>query len=332
MYLVWFRALFYRLGPVSASCQASDRARLRLGQPQRIIHGNRPPTHVRVQRAWTTIEADSGAMEQREVENSAMVPNRIRKASLPHSLIALTVCSVVGASYTANSFCVVKAGVEKARDGVAQEGTNAKGPSDLQKLQASAWDTLRRGNYTEAEELFRQLVSSLARTREHEQVLAYCHEGLAWALVLTGKADQALISANASLKLREGPPVASPPEIARSLRVLGRIEVARANCNLAQQYFMRAAAIWERESGPNSLEIAPCLNGIAEALRAYGRYEQALPLYKRAIEIVTKVDGDDSPLLADALNGLADSYCHTLKYELAEASAKKALTLVPKQA
>src|SRR5947209_15904870 len=53
----------------------------------------------------------------------------------------------------------------------------------------------------------------------------------------------------------------------------------------AESFFLRAAALWERELGPDSQDLASCLNNLAAVYRDQGRYPEAESLYLRSLSM-----------------------------------------------
>ncbi|TMC03728.1 MAG: tetratricopeptide repeat protein [Chloroflexi bacterium] len=67
----------------------------------------------------------------------------------------------------------------------------------------------------------------------------------------------------------------------------------------------RALAIWERVVGPDHLDLAFRLHGLARLLRAQGELQAARPLFERAVAIRERVLGSDHPHTAISLGDLA---------------------------
>jgi tetratricopeptide (TPR) repeat protein/transcriptional regulator with XRE-family HTH domain len=101
----------------------------------------------------------------------------------------------------------------------------------------------------------------------------------------------------------------------------------RARYSEAEPLYQRALRIRERHLGPEHLDLADPLNGLAELYRQQGKYEQAEPLFLRALSIREQHLGTEHPDTARNLNNLAILYWQQSKYEQAEPLFQRALSI-----
>jgi tetratricopeptide (TPR) repeat protein/transcriptional regulator with XRE-family HTH domain len=80
----------------------------------------------------------------------------------------------------------------------------------------------------------------------------------------------------------------------------------RAQYQQAESLYQLALRLLEQAFGPEHLEVASCVDGLAILYFRQGKYEQAEPLYRRALQIWEQALGPEHPLVAHALEGLGD--------------------------
>src|SRR5438874_1533109 len=73
----------------------------------------------------------------------------------------------------------------------------------------------------------------------------------------------------------------------------------------AERLYLRALAIFEREAGPDSYDMAVNLNNLAALYQAEGKVSEAERRLVRALKIKEKLLGPDHPEVATTLNNLA---------------------------
>jgi tetratricopeptide (TPR) repeat protein len=92
---------------------------------------------------------------------------------------------------------------------------------------------------------------------------------------------------------------------------------------LAQQTLVT----WEKQFGPDHVNVATALNKLAVLYYARGRYADAEPLYKRSLAIREEALGPDHPDVAQSLNNLAALYANLGRYPDAEALLKRSVAI-----
>ncbi len=105
----------------------------------------------------------------------------------------------------------------------------------------------------------------------------------------------------------------------------------RARYGEAESLYLRALHIQEQMLGPDQLDTATSLNGLASLYWRQGKYAQAEPLFLRALHIREQQLGPDHPHLAYSLNGLANLYAEQGKYAQAEPLFQRALRIRERQ-
>jgi class 3 adenylate cyclase/tetratricopeptide (TPR) repeat protein len=99
----------------------------------------------------------------------------------------------------------------------------------------------------------------------------------------------------------------------------------RGDYRTAEALLVRALTIRERVLGPNHLDVAVGLTGLAIVLDEQGRHGDSIPLFTRALAIREKALGADHPSVAKSLSNLAFAYENMDQQEQAEALYARAL-------
>jgi tetratricopeptide (TPR) repeat protein len=99
----------------------------------------------------------------------------------------------------------------------------------------------------------------------------------------------------------------------------------RARYAEAEPLYHRALHMWEQQLGPDHLQVAYPLNGLAILYKEQGQYDKAEPLYHRALRIVEQELGFEHPQVADSLNNLGELYREQSRYAEAELLYQRAL-------
>ncbi len=115
------------------------------------------------------------------------------------------------------------------------------------------------------------------------------------------------------------------PEAARLLHETGYYLEERAQYMRAEQLLLRSKELYERLLGHEHLDVANCLNSLAELYRAQSRYAEAEPLCEHALVLREKILPPDHLQIAQSLNNLAAIYCNQERYAEAEALYQRAL-------
>ncbi len=91
----------------------------------------------------------------------------------------------------------------------------------------------------------------------------------------------------------------------------------------AEPLMRQALELYEEALGPDHLEVASCLNGLATLSQRQGRYAVAEPLYQRALTIRESSLGPEHPQVADTLIDLAVLFWRQGRYAEAEPLYKR---------
>lgn len=89
----------------------------------------------------------------------------------------------------------------------------------------------------------------------------------------------------------------------------------------------RVLALFEKNHGPDHVEVAKTLNNIANLYAAMGEHEKAEPYQDRSVDTFVKALGPDDPNGAESLRRLAQQYSRAGKYAKAAALFRRALAL-----
>ncbi|KFE63733.1 CHAT domain-containing tetratricopeptide repeat protein [Hyalangium minutum] len=139
--------------------------------------------------------------------------------------------------------------------------------------------------------------------------------------------SEALVQAQHALTLREAVLVATHPDIASCLTLMGELQVRQGEMDAAESLLKRALAIREAALRPGHPDVAEPLHQLALLYRLQGLFDQARPLYQRALAIREAALGPNHPDVAQSLNGLADLYENQGLYGQAEPLYQRALAI-----
>ena len=153
-----------------------------------------------------------------------------------------------------------------------------------------------RGNFSEAESIFRQVINIDPNN-------AYAYNNLGNALYKQGKLEQAISSFRKVIELN--------PNLALAYNGLGNALEKQGNSEQAITNYQQAV-----ELDPN---YAPAYNGLGNALYDQGKLEQAIASFQKAIEL--------NPNYAHAYNNLGNALRQQGKLEQAIANYQQALSL-----
>ena len=118
--------------------------------------------------------------------------------------------------------------------------------------------------------------------------------------------------------------------VASSLSTLARLHMYIADYNLAAPLLQRSLSIFEKELGPEHLEVGGCLNDLASLYMGMGNLGQAKMLYHRSLAIREKNLGLKHPDVAASLNNLATLYLQMGDYGRSEPLYQRSLETLEK--
>jgi tetratricopeptide (TPR) repeat protein len=111
-------------------------------------------------------------------------------------------------------------------------------------------------------------------------------------------------------------------------------EVARLNregkYTEATKIAEKSLDVAEKAFGPEHLNVATSLTGLAQLYKSQGKYLEAEPLFEQSLAIREKALGPDHPDVAASLNDLAELYRAQGRYTEAEPLYKRALPIYVK--
>jgi len=202
-------------------------------------------------------------------------------------------------------------------------GTDSENAAVLVKLGETYF---LKGNYTEAEPLFRRALEIMKLQSIENGSTADALDGL--ASVLEARADYAksIELYQRALGIRETIFGTNSPEIAHSFLNLADVYETIGSLKQAETLGRQALAILEK-ADPTSAKTAVALNNLAELYHTQGRFAEAERMYQRALAIMEKLSGE-SPDTATALNNLASLYDNEGLYEKAEPLWLRALKIL----
>jgi tetratricopeptide (TPR) repeat protein len=162
------------------------------------------------------------------------------------------------------------------------------------------------GDFTKAEELFRESLKSARETHETDpKELIKRLTNLANLLRSTERLDEAESLSREALALAISAYGVNHNFVATVQNSLGNILFDRASFNEAEFFFRAALESGRKTLEPKHPDVAIRLNNLARLLRATSRGEEAIPLYREAIEILRGAIGPVHQDIGIALNNLA---------------------------
>ena len=164
---------------------------------------------------------------------------------------------------------------------------------------------------TRAEDFYRQaLASAEAATNAPAGEEVQYLQSLGDFYRLEGRCDQAEPLMKRALAIREQALATAPGpdadlDVAVCCDYLGQICLAWNKPAQAEQFYRRSRGIIEKVAGADSADLVPRLMGLATALRAEKKYEEAESQYKAALAITQARIGPDASQVADVLDQYA---------------------------
>jgi len=200
--------------------------------------------------------------------------------------------------------------------------------NDWQRLHATAWRALGRGDLDRAESEFLG-AARIARVEAEAdpRLLARTYADLAWVLHRRGRDAEAEPLAAWALAVRASRFGASSIQVAQTSYTLGAIEVNLGKLDEAEGHMARALAACEATLSPTGAGTADAIDDLAAVLVLRRRYDRARPLYDRAAAIYRAID-PDHPGQAVALDGLAGVEIEQGRLDEADAHLSRAAALL----
>ncbi|HKF53911.1 MAG TPA: tetratricopeptide repeat protein, partial [Blastocatellia bacterium] len=149
-------------------------------------------------------------------------------------------------------------------------------------------------------------------------------------LFRTGSYDQAQLTAERALELREKTLGPDHVDVAASLNTLGLICTARGDYKRAEGLLQRALAIYDKAFGKGSLAAAEVDDSLAQNYNAKANYAEAERLAREALGVREKSLGADHFLVAASLVTLGEIFLAKAEYSTARAFAERALVVAGK--
>ncbi|WP_276818957.1 tetratricopeptide repeat protein [Mailhella massiliensis] len=122
--------------------------------------------------------------------------------------------------------------------------------------------------------------------------LALAVTALARAELACGHLDESVKTGRRALELLRLHLPADDPRMAPSLFALSFGEYMARHLDRAEELNLQAKALWEKQRGPESLEVSTCLNNLGRIYEEAGRNEEGVAHHRAALAIRRKVLGD----------------------------------------
>jgi CHAT domain-containing protein/tetratricopeptide (TPR) repeat protein len=144
---------------------------------------------------------------------------------------------------------------------------------------------------------------SLAAESSWQEVLARAD-----SLRKIAQYDSALDLAKQALEIAEKKYDAEDTSAARALWLIGVVEFNLGHYAETETACRRSESIFKKVLGPDHVEVARCLNTLANALLAAGHRDDVEALFKRALDIRERALGPEHPDVGMSLINLANYY------------------------
>ena len=163
--------------------------------------------------------------------------------------------------------------------------------SDEGSLRYSLGLTLFHQNRaTEAREEFRRACGLFEQAPGTDLALAMT--ALARAELACNDIAKSVETGRRALELLHRHLAADDPRMAPSLFALSFGEYMARHLDKAEELNLKAKALWEKERGPESLEVSTCLNNLGRIYEEAGRNEEGVAHHRAALAIRQKVLGE----------------------------------------
>lgn len=196
-------------------------------------------------------------------------------------------------------------------------------PEDEGKLRYSLGVVLFQQNRnTEAREELRRSSSLLEPASG--QALALALTALARVEIACNDVENSVRTGRRALELLRRCLPADDPRLAPSLFALSFGEYMARNLGRAEALNLEAKELWERQRGPESLEVSTCLNNLGRIYEEMDRYDEGIAHHKAALAIRLKVLGDH-PETAFSLGNLGTALASAGRWQEAADTLEKAI-------
>jgi tetratricopeptide (TPR) repeat protein len=306
--------------PSLASCSSEDMLRARAAPPATNEDQAKVET-LRTAIAHARARHDTGDVKQAEKELRAAVAEAKAiqyapvqaEAQIQLTRALLNLKAFKEAEETAFSAFVAAQGA--SHDSVAVEAALLAGyATAIAQLPAERWRALA--------------ASAVSRDGNKLRHLASLEKMRAYTLVREGLPEQALVAAQAALRLRERELGKDAPELAsemfdliQTLEVLGRLDEALV-------YADRQAAIRVRTHGEEHPATAVAQQLRATCLRKLGRLDEAVKVQLPAIAVLERAYGKGHPATANPLGNLVEMFSTLGRHDEAVALSRRAIQII----
>jgi tetratricopeptide (TPR) repeat protein len=202
-----------------------------------------------------------------------------------------------------------------------------KFPEAWRLLNQAASYLLDRGQYSQAELLFRQALEVRCSLGEHDPDFATALDALGLVQSLMGNYAAAEPLHQRALEIRRAILGYHHPDFATSLNNLavlyGRTGKYAASEPLHQMALQARCAVF----GKHHKDVAESMNNLAVLYDKLHNYAAAEPLYRQALEIFRVTLGPENPKFAQLVNNLAVLYYRQGNYSAAEPLYREALEI-----
>lgn len=233
------------------------------------------------------------------------------------------VMALLGALATAGWQATVAAG-QRDRAQVALEESQ-RVSEFLAQLFQSADPTRVAGDTTASRAILRQGVAEVDRLAGQPLVQARMLDALGMVFVNLGEYDRAYEFIDRGLTLRRARLEALHPDIAESLRNLGRVQRARSRYEEAERAYLEALTILRRSGRAVSTQMADLLYDLGFLMPYLARNDDAARYYTDMLALRRSIHGDRHPSVALALVPIAGTHRRRGDYAAAESVLREAV-------
>lgn len=190
---------------------------------------------------------------------------------------------------------------------------------------------LHKGDFTRAEQLFKQLVAGAGGMAESDPSLpATARNNLGVTYSHQGKYALAEAELEQARRIRERVLGAEHPEVGVTLTYLGQVQFQRGEYANAERTYERALSLLNNRADDYRLELAILHNSLALLYATTGRLDLAFEWFERSLATHRGLGGEINPEVATVLTNLGPTYKAKGDYANAERVLKEALDILGK--
>ncbi|CAF4010533.1 unnamed protein product [Adineta steineri] len=179
------------------------------------------------------------------------------------------------------------------------------------------------GQFKKAEDIYQHILDQSNDKKDK----AYIYYQVGSIKDAQGKYEEALLTHEKALAIREQSLPPNHPDLAKSYNNIGNVNSHMGNYPTALSYYKKALQIWQRSLSPNHPDLAMFYNSIGNVHDTMGSYPEALSSHEKALAIREQSLPHNHPHLAKSYNNIGNAHNHMGNYPTALSYYEKALEI-----